>query len=424
MCSPSSSVLGHVTRNATLGLASVLICIAAQSTALCDPKTADINGWKNQPRSNCFDYAFNLRELHNFNNNFFRFFPGAVPFTCDSVVNAVSGASYGNLVLDPPVFTLAQNPPQCPAGACLVALAIDPSPTFEIVRKYLVSAPNGFVEVPKFRNDFHFWRLNADGTWSGKPGPGQPEILMMRDRKNPANLIPSNNPYESAEFRGRYSQFCGYFCYRPIDGPAGLGFAGSDQATISAEILNQPLNLLSVNEDASIQIGIHPRIGMGAQFAILETVSDTDIYADISYDMDLLRAALPSGPKINNPNWAPFFAEGDGDFGGYTLLPDSNANLGGAFYRVYQGVVEVRQSLVNNNTDVAYYADNRGLGDFLASHVIEVPEPSASALLIAGAAAMAFAKFRKGGVLRGWSIVGSLFRFRHGATGVRVLRKP
>jgi hypothetical protein len=51
--------------------------------------------------------------------------------------------------------------------------------------------------------DFHFWRLDADGAWANKPG-----MLMSRRVFNNGTKI---SDIEHPDARGSYTDFCGYF---------------------------------------------------------------------------------------------------------------------------------------------------------------------------------------------------------------------
>jgi hypothetical protein len=80
----------------------------------------------------------------------------------------------------------------------------------EVDRETVYSKPpTGFYVAlgvrPGIRyGDYHFWRLDSDGSWSNKPG-----IFMPRRTYGPNQTLVTD--VEVAEQRGVYSVFCGYF---------------------------------------------------------------------------------------------------------------------------------------------------------------------------------------------------------------------
>lgn len=56
---------------------------------------------------------------------------------------------------------------------------------------------------PRDTGDYHFWRLDADNTWSYKAG----DTLSRNTYRNGTAL----RDIEEPEARGQYTQFCGYY---------------------------------------------------------------------------------------------------------------------------------------------------------------------------------------------------------------------
>jgi hypothetical protein len=196
-------------------------------------------------------------------------------------------------------------PPECHPG-CLVAAAIKPW-----------DAPWG---------DFHWYRLNDNGQWSEKMGTADANIFRNDgvDVTDPATAD-----------RGLYIEFVGYFC-APYDPPATL-IAGDECEPDRAE-------------------------GPRAQ-ALRNAGSEDPAY--VPSDEDLILRHLPTEPAIPDPQWPPPSLLPE-HFAGYGYFPGQGSTLPFAFARVFMGSVALYTGTDGQN--VTYYADNNGLGAFLAGY--------------------------------------------------------
>jgi hypothetical protein len=286
--------------------------------AYAEPMDADLNNWQS-PCYNCYNYATNLKTA------FFAQPGGQVDtFTCDAVTKL---AKFDGLM---PVTTWKPGdpPPMCPADSCLVALAIDPGP-----------------KDP----DFHWYRLNQDGTWSEKPG------------QTPARIFQNNGMNvtdPSTADRGDYTLFCGYFCVPKDPMPTLKGGIPWQQG------------------------------GDGADWIDLADCGRPNPQGPVN-NLSPILAALPTGPPIANPNWGdPSLTPNHN--GGLALLPHSGAGFPAAYYRVFQGVVAEYSDL--NGTTITYFADNNNLNGALEACL---PEPSSVTLLGLGVVGLAGLRWRR-----------------------------
>lgn len=135
--------------------------------------------------NNCYAYALNAFDAQRLAKPQ----PGEVhggrepirpaEYTCE----AVTSRMYADFPW-PHVRPAAEASP-CPAGYYKIALAVDP------------------------HRDYHFYRQDADGTWSHKAGERK---VSVRDASGQRILNPRLADQEYDKFN--YSTFCGYFCVR------------------------------------------------------------------------------------------------------------------------------------------------------------------------------------------------------------------
>jgi hypothetical protein len=57
---------------------------------------------------------------------------------------------------------------------------------------------------PSYKADYHFWRLDSDGSWANKPGAYLPRRTYGEHNAKVTDV-------EDVAVRGRYTDFCGYF---------------------------------------------------------------------------------------------------------------------------------------------------------------------------------------------------------------------
>ena len=306
---------------AACGSAALLV-LHCGSVAMANPATADLNNWM-APCYNDYNYACGLK------TSFFAQ-PGGpgslpMPFTCQDIINqlAKDGLTYVN------TWKPGMAPPTCPAGQCLVAFAADPTAGSQ---------------------DYHSYRLNADGTWSDKPGQTDAKIFQN-------NGVNVTDP--STANRGDYTMFCGYFCYAMAN-------------------VNQP----GIGDWLAAPAG-------GFDDLPLDNCglpNPTFAYSNAS----TLEAHLPTGAQIPNPNW-PDVSLIPGHFGGYSAILGSGSPFTSTpYFRVYQGVVE--EASLDGSIE-NFFIDNNGLGGYLAS---QAPAPgSLSAVMGLGVFAVGRRRTRR-----------------------------
>lgn len=256
------------------------------SAPVPNPATADLANWKVRC-FNCYNYATNIKAQGGANKWFAQ--PGGGVAANVNCANVVAQATADGLVQVP--WAAGMPEPVCPAGQCLVALAVDPGV------------------------DYHWYRKNADGTWSHKPGQTRARLL---------GGSPTN-----AALRGAYVNFCGFFCYTP----------------------NAPN--LTASQPWAVP-GANPR-GFRIEKCGFEDPSF------LLTDLPGLAAHLPTGPTIPDPVW-PDLSQAVPRFGGYSFVNTTVASLP-VYARAFQGVVAVFSDL--DGTIIDYYPDNNGLESYL-----------------------------------------------------------
>ncbi|MCA9298035.1 MAG: hypothetical protein KDA28_03155 [Phycisphaerales bacterium] len=169
----------------------------------CCPLEPETDAWNTptappftQYNNNCYNYATN-RPTNTFAQ------PGGGGYATIDCPTITSGAVADGL-------TPIANPADCPSGSCVVALVIAPGPP-----------------ASRTGPDFHWYRQNADGSWSHKPG------------QTKASTDAAGSPITDPAAAGRgagYTIFCGYFCVPcdfemplplPGPGPEGDGMIAS-----------------------------------------------------------------------------------------------------------------------------------------------------------------------------------------------------
>ena len=200
----------------------------------CVPQQSELDNWVSS-RENCFNYATNRRVGHYSH-------PGGPndysPFTCSTFEAKL--ASQGI------VRTTADGDGCSPSGT-VIALVLS-------LTKY-----NYGVGI----DTYHFYRRNADGTWSHKPGK-----RPATDRDSSKDII--TDPYMADRRRrstdGRtfpgYTVFCGYYCV-PCDfempaPPPGAPLPYSGAPSLRAELIFESAfeNPSWLIDDAGIQQSI------------------------------------------------------------------------------------------------------------------------------------------------------------------------
>lgn len=136
---------------------------------------------------NCYDYAFNNYDLLQGDTSQPGTLPNAIrdnlgsnyscPLTNSRLVSDHNSPKSGT-----DIIPISRNM-VCPANTYKIALVMDP------------------------KDDYHFLRQNADGTWSHKPGKG-----FVTNKDFSGNIItdPETADMNSGDYN--YDHFCSYFC--------------------------------------------------------------------------------------------------------------------------------------------------------------------------------------------------------------------
>jgi hypothetical protein len=287
--------------------------LAFVGTAAALPPNPQLNMWRG-PLNNCYNYGVNQKD-----NDFKQ--PGLDHYglpdapTTQQVADAVlAGAKFDGL------RNIAWTPgdpiPTPPDGYNLVALGAEGGADW----------------------DYHWWRLNGDGTWSHKRGKNDAKTTYTDGLGREQTLT---DPREAGQ----------------RDGYDLVGFMATPKIGIP-----------------TLWDGLHPTPGSERVYALVH--SGRDDFSEDFFNISELLTRLPTGSPIADPQWA------DGPYGtlmGYGLLASDEALAMGMpeYMRVYQGVIELY-----NSDGVHFYVDNNGLA-------LAVPGPGAGLLAVLGAGAAA-----------------------------------
>ncbi|HEY3242736.1 MAG TPA: hypothetical protein VGM03_05220 [Phycisphaerae bacterium] len=268
------------------------LAITFVRSALANPATANLPGWR-QVCNNCYNHAKNEKSV------FFNQPGGGVPkpITCAKLCDKAKADGLMNVA-----WMVGQPPPNCPTGQCLVAKAV---------------RPDG--------RDYHWYRQNADGTWSHKPGQTP---ARTTDAAGAAIVDPATAN------RGAYTTFCGYMCYDPNNPPMRHGVPGWQPNPSCARVYSLER---TGTADPSITLVDGPL---------------TQLFAHLPS----FQVSVPE-PNWPDPTQAPFV--------GFGVVPGADQTGLPAYMRVFQGVVAVYNS--HEGQVINYFADDHGLEPFLAS---------------------------------------------------------
>jgi hypothetical protein len=295
-----------------LRLAVPLFAICVLATSLrATPPLPDKDNWRG-PCYNCYNYATNRKTV------FFAQPPIAGALNCANTIAAAT--ANGLTVAAWPGPQAGASPPgwpvgACPPGQCLVALVADPG------------------------RDFHWYRLNGDGSWSHKQGQTPATCFDAA-----GNLLGPARPPHVAGL-GTYG-FCSYMCVpappAPLPGFSGLG-------TWRPDFVFRAWTLR----------------GTGVE----------DLRHDIS-DIQGTVDHLPTGTVVPDPLWLH-----NEDFRGFSLAaPEFIVTPAPIYLRVFGGVVAYHSDLEGDQlTQITYYADDQGLGSYLAAQFPTNPKEASPA---------------------------------------------
>ena len=276
--------------------------ITIKVTPACDcPKQSpDLATWNSnvacRSSNNCYNYATNMKT-----NTFAQ--PGraaAAQYASLSCTDVTTAAIADGL-------TSVNDPDDCPVGQCPVALVVAPG------------------------KDYHWYRRNANGNWSHKPGGTDATTFDASGNK-------ITNPETADRNYGylNYTDFCGYFC---VDW---------DEVTVA--------NMLA-------QLSTGPQLGPDAvQVSLLRYFGQTNPgWTVMGLEIDTLRDFLQDLTPIPNPRWDDVTK----DFGGFLLESGANVANFPEHIRVLDGVIEIA-----HDQCFSYRLDDLGLEDFLIGEAI------------------------------------------------------
>lgn len=293
------------------GWSACVALVAAAGTAFALPPNPQLPQWAG-PQNNCYNYGINQRD-----NDFKQ--PGNDNYT---LPNNPSSAQVGAQVLkgakNDGLVNIDWTPgdpiPAPPDGYNLVALG--------------ATGTNDW--------DYHWWRLNGDGTWSHKRGQ-----------------TPAKTTYTDAQ--GQEQTFDDPRDADQRDGYDLIGFMGTPKTPVGE--LQDGLDVLP----NSMRVWD------------LRHSGPEDFYGDF-FNLSELLSHMPTGSAIPDPLWGGVDA---GESMGFGFCASSLAQAMGfpVYMRVFEGVVGVYSDLNGNN--ITYYIDNNGLAR-------AVPAPGAAMLLALG----------------------------------------
>ncbi|MCA9289790.1 MAG: hypothetical protein KDA25_01605 [Phycisphaerales bacterium] len=311
------------------------LAVGVGSGARANPALPAVGDWAG-PCYNCYNYAADRKTA--FFVQPFAVRPAA--YTCANVT-AASGFAVapwaGPAAGPPPVGWPAG---QCAAGHCLVALVVTPPATIAAVR----AVPGNRFERTgnrNFRGDYHWYRLNANGVWSHKMGQTPATTFdaagVALTAANPPHVAAMPMITVAGVARPLYA-FCTYLCVPapPAAMPGGFFTAGA---------WTHPMLMRSWTLRRA---GIEDR--------------RRDL-SDIAQTARLLQRMPTRTSQVPNPMWSDTGADR-----GYAVAaaPDAGPDVP-PYLRVHEGVVAFYSDLdIDEDTEVLYYADDRGLESFLA----------------------------------------------------------
>lgn len=304
-------------------VSSAILLTYGRAVAL--PPNPDLDNWKG-PENNCYNYAINKKD-----NDFKQ--PGGLPWPGAGGAANLTNAQWCDKVrgraIGDGLVAVAWNPgqpiPTPPAGYNLVALG---------------SKPGTKGRNRRTDGDYHWWRLNGDGTWSHKRGQTAAKTTYT-DANNMQQQI--TDPRNAAQLDGYV--LCGFMGVPKNPPPANHTDPGIRPPSQRVRLWQLDLS----GWDA-------PLIDLGP------------------IEQDRIRLHLPTispSNQVPDPLWVEPHV---GTPRGYSLLPGQGVLGFPPYLRVYQGVVAVYFDL--DGQDIRYYRDNNGLQPAIETLLQTVPTVS------------------------------------------------
>jgi len=307
--------------------------------ALALPPSAQLDDWKG-PNNNCYNYALDERDDDFKQPGVNTDWPNGGAFLtgaqwCEKATNRAVADGLRKLNWNPgdPI-------PTAPGDSNLVALA-----TF-----------GGRKGTRFLAGDFHWYRLNGDGTWSQKHG-SDPATDKYVDGSNVEH--PFTDPRDVNQREG-YDHFCGFF--------------------LVAKSLDVPTDTLGLKSGVLTPDALHwyEMVKSGDRDPKQKIVNE-----GISQAADRLPTITPSN-QVPDPLWHYTSA---GEPRGFMLIPGDLVPGFPPRLRVWNGVVAVYSD--PEGTNITYYNDDQGLESFLVSRAYSAPGASWPALTMVALALLA-----------------------------------
>ena len=296
------------------------------------PPGPELDTW-NKPKAcqranNCYNYATNFKT--NTRAQPGRAGGNQIPsncegYTCEDLTNSLAADG-----IDP------AKDGECPEGSGLICAVIG---NYEY---------NG-----ETKTDYHFYRKNADGTWSHKPGGGPATTKdsdgnTITDPNTAARDIKDQNGNKI----GEYDQVCGYFCVKRDETTV---WKNLDVAALFDDL--QPHGITAGTPGA---VDANPPPQMQAILDWWSGQENPDWFltdAEANTIKGMLNAATPSA----NPNWNwPF------GYRGFSLVPGcGQIGFGGDQIHVFDGYIQV-----SNGIHDTYFVDDVGMEDYVRNLAI------------------------------------------------------
>jgi hypothetical protein len=292
---------------------------------LNDPNVWNGDGAPNrQDHNNCYNYGTNMKQPLT---EPAKGQPGratGAEYTqhmCTDVEKAAKRdglISIGNPAVGRPI-------PRCPGGTCPVALVVAPD-------------PNG---------DYHWYRLNGDGSWSHKPGTDKATdkdssgVVITDPRTADRRFTDVNDiPIGVAGVDG-YKDFCGFMCVT---------------ATTSVRSVERSADARTQARVASSDVDARVLYYSGRPDPGWTFTSSPEI-AEINCRLNAAVAAAPGG--VSDPNWQGYLGTS-----GVRLISGSVTGLPEQL-TVFRGTIEV-----NDSGMTTFYPDVAQLGEMLRCRAI------------------------------------------------------
>jgi hypothetical protein len=221
---------------------------------------------------------------------------------------------------------------------------------------YKVALVVGFVQQgDDVVQDYHWYRQDADGSWSHKPG-GQPAT----NKDSGGNGI--NNPETADKGKTKdgtkqYDNFCGYFCVTKATAVQLVYQGGIIPSAAVAGLVD-----LMRGTSASTESGGGPALAsnqISATPLALSGEDDTTAVFTSQADLDSIASMLTGLTPTSDPSWQSQLG-----YAGISMIVDAVPPIGSERVRVWNNVVRIDQGASRS-----YYSDSKRLESWLLRRV-------------------------------------------------------